>query len=136
MAYSARTVANYLIEAKSKEGGTPPTPMQLLKLVYIAHGWNLAINDRPLINDRVEAWRYGPVIPKIYQDLKQWGNTPVTWQRSVRNAALDLRWQVRSQSLYRQEVNFLGILVGQEPNDDGELSFRLYGPWQRLRTGA
>ena len=77
MAYSARTVANYLIEAKSKEDGTPPTPMQLLKLVYIAHGWNLAINDRPLINDRIEAWRYGPVIPKIYQDLKIWGNTPV-----------------------------------------------------------
>lgn len=77
MAYSARTVANYLIEAKSKEGGTPPTPMQLLKLVYIAHGWNLAINDRPLINDGIEAWRYGPVIPKIYQDLKKWGNTPV-----------------------------------------------------------
>ncbi len=60
----------------------------------------------------------------------------VTWQGSVRNAALDLRWQVRSQDLYRQEVNFLGVLVGQEPNDDGELSFRLYGPWQRLRTGA
>lgn len=60
----------------------------------------------------------------------------VTWQGSVRNAALDLRWQVRSQSLYRQEVNFLGVLVGQEPNDDGELSFRLYGPWQRLRTGV
>ena len=60
----------------------------------------------------------------------------VTWQGSVRNAALDLRWQVRSQSLYRQEVNFLGILVGQEPNDAGELSFRLYGPWQRLRTSG
>ena len=60
----------------------------------------------------------------------------VTWQRSVRNAVLDLRWQVRSQSLYRQEVNFLGVLVGQEPNDDGELSFRLYGPWQRLRTSG
>ena len=60
----------------------------------------------------------------------------VAWQGSIRSAALDLRWQVRSQSLYRQEVNFLGALVGQEPNDDGALSFRLYGPWQRLRTGA
>ena len=58
----------------------------------------------------------------------------VAWQGSIRSAALDLRWQVRSQNLYRQEVNFLGALVGQEPNDDGALSFRLYGPWQRLRT--
>ena len=60
----------------------------------------------------------------------------VAWQGSIRSAALDLRWQVQSQNLYRQEVNFLGALVGQEPNDDGDLSFRLYGPWQRLRTSG
>ena len=60
----------------------------------------------------------------------------VAWQDSIRRAALDLRWQVRSQNLYRQEVNFLGALVGQEPDDDGALSFRLHGPWQRLRTGT
>lgn len=60
----------------------------------------------------------------------------VAWQGSIRSAAFDLRWQVRSQNLYRQEVNFLGALVGQEPNDDGALSFRLYGPWQRLRTSG
>ena len=60
----------------------------------------------------------------------------VAWQGSVRSAALDLRWQVRSQNLYRQEVNFLGALVGQAPNDDGELSFRLYGPWRRLKSSG
>ena len=60
----------------------------------------------------------------------------VTWQGSIRNVTLDLRWQVRSENLYRQEVNFLGALVGQEPSNDGELSFRLYGPWQRLRTSG
>ncbi len=69
-------------------------------------------------------------------DLDIGATGTVTWQDSIRNAALDLRWQVRSQDLYRQEVNFLGALVGQEPNDDGELSFRLYGPWRRLRTSG
>ena len=69
-------------------------------------------------------------------DLEIAATGTVTWQGSIRNATLDLRWQIRSQDLYRQEINFLGVLVGQEPNDDGELSFRLYGPWQRPRTGA
>ena len=77
MVCSARVVANYLIREKEVEDGIPPTPMQLLKLVYIAHGWNLAINDRPLIRDRIEAWRYGPVVPNLYRDIKRWGNTPV-----------------------------------------------------------
>lgn len=69
-------------------------------------------------------------------DLDIGATGAVIWQGSIRNAALDLRWQVRSQSLYRQEVDFLGALVGQAPDDDGELSFRLYGPWQRLRTSG
>ena len=69
-------------------------------------------------------------------DLDIAGTGTVTWQDSIHNAALDVRWQVRSENLYRQEVDFLSALVGQKPNDDGELSFRLYGPWQRLRTSG
>ena len=60
----------------------------------------------------------------------------VTWRGSLRNAQLDWRWQVQSQTLYRQEVAFLAVLVGQEPGEDGGLSFRMYGPWRRLRTSG
>ena len=67
-------------------------------------------------------------------DLAIAASGTVTWQGSLHNAVLDLRWRVQSQDRYQQEVNFLGALVGQAPNADGELSFRLYGPWQRLRT--
>ena len=77
MAYSPRLVANYFIGESRRKGDIPPTPMQLLKLVYIAHGWSLAINDRPLIVESIEAWLYGPVIPSLYRSLKQWRNRPV-----------------------------------------------------------
>lgn len=70
------------------------------------------------------------------EDLDIGASGTVIWQNSIRNAVLDLRWRIRSQDLYRQEVNFLGALVGQEPNGDGELSFRLYGPWQRLKSSG
>ena len=69
-------------------------------------------------------------------DLAIVGSGALTWRGTIQSAVLDLRWRVQSQDLYRQEVNFLGALVGQEPDDDGELSFRLYGPWQRLRAGT
>ena len=70
------------------------------------------------------------------EDLDIGASGTVIWQNSIRNAVLDLRWRIRSQDLYRQEVNFLGALVGQEPSGDGELSFRLYGPWQRLKSSG
>jgi uncharacterized phage-associated protein len=63
-----------LAEAK----GDKLTPMQLLKLVYIAHGWMLGLHGRPLINDRIEAWQYGPVIPALYQHVRKYKGYPVS----------------------------------------------------------
>ena len=44
--------------------------MWLQKLVYIAHGWNLAINGEPLVADSAEAWDGGPVYRPIWNHIK------------------------------------------------------------------
>lgn len=54
------------------------TPMQLLKLVYISHGWMLALYDRSLFREPVEAWRYGPVEPNVYNAFKKFGGNQIT----------------------------------------------------------
>ena len=77
MGYDVRTIANEFIRLAS-EAGHRLTNMQLQKLVYIAHGYSLAILNRPLIKQRVEAWRYGPVIPALYEALRQYGSGYVT----------------------------------------------------------
>jgi uncharacterized phage-associated protein len=76
MATSARAVANEFIRLAQADGRAL-TPLQLIKLVYIAHGWMLALHQRPLIGDRIEAWKYGPVIPSLYHDLKRYGGGSV-----------------------------------------------------------
>lgn len=70
--YDARTVANELLRL-ARESGRPLTNMQLQKLVYIAHGYSLAILHRPLIKQGVEAWQYGPVIRDLYDALRAYG---------------------------------------------------------------
>ncbi len=47
--------------------------MKLLKLIYLAHGCSLAILERPLIDEPIEAWRYGPVVGNVYHALKHYG---------------------------------------------------------------
>ena len=74
--YSAKTIANYFLD-KADEESTTLTPMKIIKLVYIAHGWYLAFTDDPLINDYVEAWTYGPVISSLYQEFKRYGSFPI-----------------------------------------------------------
>lgn len=77
MTYSSAKVANYFLDKASREGRAL-TPMQLLKLVYIAHGWNLGYQRGPLIGDQVEAWQYGPVIGSLYHSIKHYGSGAVT----------------------------------------------------------
>lgn len=66
-------VAEYILKlAQDKEN--PLTPMQVLKLVYISHGWHLGLCGRPLVNESIEAWQYGPVIPSVYHRYKRFGS--------------------------------------------------------------
>ena len=76
-ACSAKAVANYFLDAAKRQGKTLDQ-MKLQKLVYIAHGWHLAIRERPLIQESVEAWTYGPIIADLYHEFKKFGNLPIT----------------------------------------------------------
>jgi uncharacterized phage-associated protein len=75
--YDPVAVANFFIQ-KSIDTGIEVTPMKLLKLVYIAHGWSLGLLDQPLIDNEVQAWKYGPVIEDLYHELKGYGRDRVT----------------------------------------------------------
>ena len=80
MNINALSVANYFLELAHKEN-RPIHLLGLVKRVYIAHGFSLAMLDKPLIDprfDRVEAWKYGPVIPSVYHSFKQYKASPIT----------------------------------------------------------
>ena len=57
------------------------TPFQIIKLVFIAHGRHLAATNNPLIGDRIEAWKHGPVVPVLYHELSIYKDSPVTTLR-------------------------------------------------------
>jgi len=97
--HDSRTVANRFLEL-ARLDKLPISPMKLLKLVYIAHGWNLGLYGRPLIKDRVEAWKYGPVIPKLYNAVRDFKSSPVDkplsapWNEKLSTNEIDLVNQV------------------------------------------
>ena len=70
-------VAQYLLERCRAESGRQPTPMKLMKLVYIAHGYMLGRHGRPLLDEPVEAWLYGPSIPSLYRAIRHFKGSPV-----------------------------------------------------------
>lgn len=87
MADWSPAIANEFIRRASAEGKLL-TQMQLQKLVYIAHGWSLAINGIPLTHDAPEAWEYGPVYKELRKALRHYGRAGV--EREIRNDEYDI----------------------------------------------
>lgn len=108
----ARIVANRLLELAKAEG-RGLTPMQILKLVYIAHGWSLGIHGRPLIKERVEAWQYGPVIPDLYRAMKGFGGGYVTGPLPVMDAFPE-RLTASEQQLVEDVYRLYGHMTGPQ----------------------
>lgn len=77
MGYTAKAVANYFYDLAQKDK-QPITPLQIQKLVYIAHGWHLGLMGQPLVDDEyAEAWEHGPVFPSLYHEFKHFRGNPI-----------------------------------------------------------
>lgn len=126
----ARVVANRFLTLAEQEGRAL-TPMQVLKLVYIAHGWNLALYDRPLIDQPVEAWQYGPVIRDLYNSMKGWGGGHV-------RGPLEVGYGGNAEELSAEENDLVGQVFRLYGRKNGVALSRITHapntPWQQIYT--
>lgn len=119
--HDSKVVANHFL-ALAEEKKDTLTPMQLLKLVYIAHGWMLGLYGRPLIKDEVQAWQYGPVIPHLYNKIRHFKSNAVTGSLSCDNETLDNE----ERSIVEQVYNIYGHLSGPHLS---RLTHQIGSPW-------
>ena len=106
------------------------TPMQLLKLVYIAHGWMLGLNGRPLINDDVEAWQYGPVIPRLYNRVRKFRSMPVEGPVPGANGTLDDDERSIIDQVYKLYGHYTGPALSRLTHAKGTPWDQTYIPGQ------
>jgi len=74
--YKPSHIANFFLKAADKEY-FDVTQMKLQKLVYMGYGWVLALLDRKLFDDEIEAWEHGPVVRSLYDEFKHFGKDPI-----------------------------------------------------------
>ncbi len=120
----ARAVANWLIDKAIKDG-RPLTPLQVIKLVYFAHGWTLAYCSRALFRQPVEAWPLGPVIADVYHALKQYRANPIDHViPGVAPAALSDEESSVLEGVYASYGSIDGVRLSTLTHHDGS-------PWQK-----
>lgn len=124
--HSSLAVANKLLKL-AESSGKSLTPMQVLKLVYMCHGWMLGLYGRPLISDKVEAWQYGPVIPNLYHSLKSYRASPVT--NTLMQPVDEAEFGEEEESLISQVFNIYGDYSGPQLST---ITHRAGSPWHAI----
>ena len=112
MPYSASLIA-YAFVKKGIEDGIPVTQMKLQKLVYFANGIHLAQHGTPLIKEKFQAWKFGPVVRNIYNTFRFYGSEPIS----------DTYWLFLSGDL-EKELKKL----------DSEAQTTISATWESLKT--
>ena len=80
--YNALDIATYFISVSQKQlidEGVPEgiTHLKLQKILYFAQAAYLSLQGKPLFNDEIQAWKYGPVIPTVYKHFQKYKNDPL-----------------------------------------------------------
>lgn len=81
--YTAIDIANYIlwyINKHLKDSGKL-TSLKLQKILYYVAAEYIKIHKKPLFDEKIEKWQYGPVTPSVYHAFKGYGynhiDTPI-----------------------------------------------------------
>lgn len=125
MPYNPTTVANHFIK---KYKASDMTPMKVIKLVYISYCWYIALTDNKgrLLNEKAEAWDFGPVFPSLYRSLKEYGRDKITKEIP---AHID-------EKINDEDAEFLDKMWNMYGKYDGihlsALTHQIETPWQKV----
>lgn len=127
--HPAKDVAKYLLWLGREDAST--TPMQLLKLVYISHGWTLGLLGHPLIAESVEAWQYGPVVPSVYHEYKKFRSNPITAIPSTEPDCFEPDEKDVMRQVWSGYGNYTGVQLSSmthKPGTPWDVTRRMSGP--------
>ena len=82
--YDARQIANCLLDIGDRKG-CALSHLALQKIVYFAHGLSYAKFGKPLILNKIEAWKNGPVVRELYFSFKSFGDRPIDGRATLMN---------------------------------------------------
>ena len=88
MIYDALTIAEYIIYFANLKK-SPISNLKLQKILYFNQAEFLVMKGVPCFNDEIEAWDFGPVVPKVYRKYKIYGSGDIPSDISISFSILE-----------------------------------------------
>lgn len=78
MSYPIIDIANKIIANTDINQGETISNLKLQKLLYYMQGFFIAVFDKKLFEEPIEAWQYGPVVRDAYFYFKEFGPSSIS----------------------------------------------------------
>ena len=118
--YSAVELAKYIVR-RCLDEGCPVSNLQLQKIMYFIQRDFLQKEDRSAFREDIEAWRFGPVVPKVYYLFCGSGAMPI----HIVSPVVDV--------ITNDDIKMIDIIVedkrSKDPWDLVEETHKKNGPW-------
>jgi len=127
MAYDVERIAEKILaKASSSDYEDLISNLKLQKLLYYMQGFHLAYFDKPLFADEMEAWMYGPVVPKVYEKYKDHGTAGIEFEGEV------IQLEPKEEALFNEVYRVYGTYsaIGLMNLTHSEM------PWKITPTGV
>lgn len=131
MSHDGRAVANYILD-RCGALDRPISHLSLQKIIYFCHAWVLTRLRAPLVKHDFEAWQYGPVLPYIYRDFKDFDREPIRTRATKldpstgRSKTVEYAFDAETKVVLDRVIDFYSKL---SPGTLVELSHTEGGPW-------
>ncbi len=127
---SAMEVAQYLIHLASpseSEDSDCLCHMRLQKLLYYVQGWHLAAFTATLFDERIEAWKSGPVVKDLYPRFAHYGYQAITPREGADPDTFSARQKAFIQTVWDQYRNYSATALSHMTHRES--------PWVDARGG-
>lgn len=122
-------VTKYFLYKENQEGDLI-TNLKMQKLLYYAQAWYLVNFDKPLFDDQILAWDYGPVVKSVYDEYKEFRHTPIIFEEDFEE---NIKQFNKDDSRFLDE--FYDQFSGYSANDLVNLSHN-EAPWKKAHKTA
>ena len=96
------------IVRRANATGRAVSNLSLQKLAYFCHGWHLAFQNEPLVDEEFEAWKLGPVLPSLYHTYKAFSSNPVPPSHPIVALQEPLNAESRTSQIIDSVLNAYG----------------------------
>ena len=104
MSYPIIDIANKIIANTDVNQGETISNLKLQKMLYYLQGFFIAVFDKRLFEEPIEAWQYGPVVREAYLYFKEFGSSSI----SLKGEEIILDLPQNEEELFKEVMDEYG----------------------------